>query len=200
MNIPAFPGRARLIDVIDAAVANRSARDITDGLRNALCRLMRDSEVILPEAVFAAAEGRYARRQLHQSDEHGYCIVAMTWGPGQGTPIHDHCGMWCVEGVWHGALEVVQYECLGNTDDFYRFQPVGSILAGTGSVGSLIPPHEYHTIRNPSDSVVAVSLHVYSGAMTRCATFEATGQDRCYRRRDRELTLDPMTSREPVHA
>ncbi len=26
----------------------------------------------------------------------------MTWGPGQGTPLHDHAGIWCVEGVVEG--------------------------------------------------------------------------------------------------
>jgi len=186
-----FPGSRQLIDAIDAAVAQDSTRAVTDSLRNSLCKLIRGKEVKLPECVFETAEGRYARRELYRSEDHGYCVVAMTWGPGQGTPIHDHCGMWCVEGVWSGALEVVQYERLADEDGHYRFQPVGSIQAGPGSAGSLIPPHEYHTIRNASDDAVAVSLHIYSGPMTHCAVFQPLGQDH-YQRTDRQLGLDPV--------
>jgi predicted metal-dependent enzyme (double-stranded beta helix superfamily) len=187
-----FPGYQTLIDAIDEAVAQPSTPAITDSLRNSLCKLIRNQEIILPECVFETAQDRYARRELYQSDEHGYCVVAMTWGPGQGTPIHDHCGMWCVEGVWSGALEVVQYEQLAADGDLYRFQPVGSVQAGPGSAGSLIPPHEYHTIRNPSEDTVAVSLHIYSGNMTHCAVFQPRGTDRSYERFDRQLSLDPV--------
>jgi len=187
-----FPGCRKLIDAIDAAVAKGSTPAITDSLRNSLCKLIRGHEVELPACVFEPAEGRYARRELYRSDDHGYCVVAMTWAPGQGTPIHDHCGMWCVEGVWSGALEVVQYERMADDGDHYRFQPVGSIQAGPGSAGSLIPPHEYHTIRNPSDDTVAVSLHIYSGNMTHCAIFQPLPGELGYRRHDRQLGLDPV--------
>ena len=78
----------------------------------------------------------------------------MTWGPGQGTPIHDHaaCGAWKASGTarWKScSTTLVEHD-----GQRYRFQPVGSIQAGPGSAGSLIPPHEYHTIRNPSDDAV----------------------------------------------
>ncbi|MGA0585782.1 cysteine dioxygenase [Dyella sp. KRB-257] len=187
-----FPGCRQLIDAIDHAVSQPSTHAITDTLRNSLCRLIRAQEVTLPECVYQTAEGRYARRELYRSEEHGYCVVAMTWGPGQGTPIHDHCGMWCVEGVWSGALEVVQYERLAEEDGQWRFQEVGSIQAGPGSAGSLIPPHEYHTIRNPSDDTIAVSLHIYSGQMTHCAIFQPAAGAQCYERHDRQLGLDPL--------
>jgi predicted metal-dependent enzyme (double-stranded beta helix superfamily) len=195
-----FPGGDQLRQAIDTAVARTSTQAITDCLRDSLCQLMREGVVELPACVFDAIEGRYARRQLYQSREHGYCVVAMTWGPGQGTSIHDHCGMWCVEGVWQGALEVVQYERLDNQGALYRFQPVASILAGAGSAGSLIPPHEYHAIRNRSADAVAVSLHIYSGEMVHCAIFEPTGQEPCYRRSDRELRLDGIANPAVAHA
>ena len=113
----------------------------------------------------------------------------MTWGPHQGTPIHDHCGMWCVEGVWQGELEITQYDLLESSDGRFKFSPVGSIQAGPGSAGSLIPPHEYHTIRNPSDAGIAVSLHIYKGCMTQCAVFSPVGDD-WYERGTRKLDLD----------
>lgn len=185
-----FPGSRTLIDAIDAAVVKPTTHELTDSLRNSLCKLIRENAVTLPDCVFEANAEHYARRELYRSEKHGYCVVAMTWGPGQGTPIHDHDGMWCVEGVWNGALEIVQYELLEHDAQRYCFQPVGSIQAGAGSAGSLIPPHEYHSIRNPSDSAVTVSLHIYSGPMLRCAVFQPLPEDRWYGRDVRQLGLD----------
>ena len=41
--------------------------------------------------------------------------------------------------------------------------------AGPSSAGSLIPPHEYHTIRNTSCETVAVSLHIHKAEMACCS-------------------------------
>lgn len=185
-----FPGSRLLIDAIDAAVAKPTTHELTDHLRNSLCKLIQSQQVQLPGCVFEPCPNHYARRELYRSDEHGYCVVAMTWGPGQGTLIHDHDGMWCVEGVWNGALEIVQYELLQHDSQRYLFHPIGSIQAGTGSAGSLIPPHEYHSIRNPSEQGVTVSLHIYSGPMNRCAVFQPLPEDHWYERTIRQLTLD----------
>ncbi len=166
-----FPGARQLIDAIDAAVILPDESAVTDSLRNALCRLIRDSDVRLPDCVFERVDDHYARRELYRSEEHGYSVVVMTWGPGQGTPIHDHAGQWCVEGVWQGSLEVTPYELMESRDGRFRFEPRGTMNAGPGSAGSLIPPHEYHTILNPSDDAIAVSLHIYRRPLDACAKF-----------------------------
>ena len=184
-----FPGHRTLVERIDAAMAAGDDQAITSALRNSLCRMIREREVELPACVLQAEDDHYARREIYQSPDLGYAVIAMTWGPGQGTPIHDHAGMWCVEGVWHGQLEITQYELLAREDDRFSFRPVGTLNAGTGSAGSLIPPHEYHTIRNPSEREVAVSLHIYKGPMSCCSVFEPL-QSTWYRRGERVLRLD----------
>jgi predicted metal-dependent enzyme (double-stranded beta helix superfamily) len=100
-----FPGVRKLIQSIDAAVAAPSVPEITSELRNSLCRMIRDQDVRLPDCIYEAEADHYARREIYRSEEHGYSVIAMTWGPGQGTQIHDHSGMWCVEGVWHGGIQ-----------------------------------------------------------------------------------------------
>ena len=185
-----FPGSRTLIEAIDDAVSKPTTSELTDSLRNSLCRLIQEQSVTLPACVFEANAEHYARRELYRSEKYGYCVVAMTWGPGQGTSIHDHDGMWCVEGVWNGALEIVQYQLIEHHQQRYCFQQAGSIQAGAGSAGSLIPPHEYHSIRNPSDSMVSVSLHIYSGPMNRCAVFKPLPENRWYERAVRQLGLD----------
>jgi predicted metal-dependent enzyme (double-stranded beta helix superfamily) len=183
---PDFPGHAELVATIDDAVALGEAAAITGALSRSLSQLIADQRVRLPAAVFEADEAHYARRLLHLSERHGYSVIAMTWAPGQGTPIHDHAGLWCVEGVWSGALEVTPYDLLESVGDESRFRAQRTIHAGCGSTGSLIPPFEYHTIRNADRATVAVSVHVYSKAMNRCTVFEPTQGD-WHRRHERVL-------------
>ncbi len=189
MSVHDFPGRSHLIASIDAAVSLGDDTAVVQALRSDLCRMMRERSVELPACVLEPVQGHYARREIYISPSHGYGVIAMTWGPGQGTPIHDHDGLWCVEGVWHGQLEITQYDLTERKGERYRFTEVGSLIAGTGSAGSLIPPHEYHTIRNASDTDAAVSLHIYQRAMTCCGIFNDIG-DGWHMHSNKQLQLD----------
>ena len=188
-----FPGRDKLVAAIDAAVVADDEHAVTAQLRNTLCRIIRDKDVQLPACVYEPIADHYARRELYRSSAHGYSVVVMTWGPGQGTPVHDHSGLWCVEGVWDGELEIVQYERLEDDGRRFRFRRAGGMHAGPGSAGSLIPPHEYHTIANASPDRVAISLHIYKAPMQCCAKFvpqrgDATGE--WFVREDATLATD----------
>jgi len=166
-----FPGHDKLVQALDAAVGSGDQHAITAALRNTLCAMIRDHDVKLPDCVHEPIVDHYARRELYRSARHGYSVVAMTWGPGQGTPVHDHSGLWCVEGVWDGQLEITQYELLERDGERFRFRAAGGMQAGPGSAGSLIPPHEYHSIRNNSPDAVAISLHIYKAPMECCSMF-----------------------------
>jgi predicted metal-dependent enzyme (double-stranded beta helix superfamily) len=184
-----FPGSRRLVEALDKAICRDCPTEITDQLRNTLCKLIRDPSVQLPPCVFETAVDHYARRELYRSEEHGYSVIAMTWGPGQGTPIHDHAGMWCVEGVWHGSLEITPYEMMEQRDSHFRFESRGTMNAGPGSAGSLIPPHEYHAIQNPSDDATAVSVHIYQRPLDACCKFQRADGG-WYTRDECQLALD----------
>jgi predicted metal-dependent enzyme (double-stranded beta helix superfamily) len=192
-----FAGKDKLIAALDAAVRLEDETAITEALRAALVSLFADREVGLPRSVLQPIVDHYARRELHVSPELGYSVIAMTWGPGQGTRIHDHDGAWCVEGVWHGRLAITQYEPREHDDagGRWRFTRMGDIEAGPGTAGSLIPPHEYHAIRNPSGDDIAVSLHVYQRPLMRCHVFvpdetAPPDADAWLRREERLLATD----------
>src|SRR4249919_828995 len=184
-----FPGRDKFVAAIDAAVAAGDEHAVTAALRNTLCRMIKDRDVQLPACVHDPIQDHYARRELYRSPDLGYSVVAMTWGPGQGTPLHDHSGLWCVEGVWDGELEIVQYELLERDGERFRFRAAGGIHAGPGSAGSLIPPHEFHTIRNASQDAVAISLHIYKAPMECCSKF-ANVKDEWFVRESAVLETD----------
>lgn len=189
-----FPGRDRLIAALDSAVALGDDQAVTAALRHSLSRLIGDGEITLPALLLEPMADHYARRELYTSPELGYSVIAMTWGPGQGTHVHDHSGMWCVEGVCHGRLEITQYELAERDGERYRFVAAGAIEAGTGSAGSLIPPHEYHAIRNASDRDVAVSMHVYQRSMLRCSVYTGESKDGWLARQERLLGTDPVAA------
>jgi len=181
-------GTQSLISLVDQATASGSPEEIVNRLRAGLCELISSGEVVLPERVLECCDDHYARRLIHRDDARSYSIVAMTWGPNQGTPVHDHGGLWCVEGVFTGSIEVQQYEMTEHCDQRFRFEPRGSFQAGVGSAGCLIPPHEYHAIRNVGTKP-AVSVHIYGGEMNRCGVFQPTN-DGWYVRQEKALGLD----------
>lgn len=185
-------GISGLIDLIEDAVRLDSVDETVDAIKGSLCRLIRSGALQLPAELCEPVEGHYARRLLKRDDEAGYSIVAMTWGPGQRTAIHDHSGMWCVEGVWAGSINVQQYELMAQDGrDRYRFERRNSYEAGRGSAGCLIPPYEYHRIENPCDTTTAVSLHIYGGEMCSCHVFEPD-DDGWYRRIEKSLGYDQL--------
>lgn len=166
-----FPGKQKLVAALDAAVARAGGLDPTIPVAAALCRLQADPAVRLPAAVHTPVAGQYARRELHLSPEHGYSVVAMTWAPGQGAPVHDHGGAWCAEAVWQGRLAVDDYLPVEHQDPYWRFAPAGRTEIGTGGSGRLQPPDEYHAVHNPDPAQVAVSIHVYQRRLLRCHVF-----------------------------
>ncbi len=178
-----------LVEIVDRVVALRDPEQIVDQLRGELCALISSGAVPLPALLRDCCGEHYARRLVHRDAQRGYSIVAMTWGPQQSTMLHDHAGLWCVEGVWQGSIEVHQFELMERQEgERYRFEKRGSMRAGTGSAGCLIPPHEYHVIRNPTPDP-AVSIHVYGGDMTFCHVFDERGQG-WYERQGKALGFD----------
>lgn len=168
---PGFTGRDRLVEAIDAAVLAPDIATAVARVEQVLSRAIADPAIVLPDCVHEPITDHYARRELYRSTRHGYSIIAMTWGPGQGTPLHDHDGLWCVEGVWRGALHITPYRLLEARGEACRFQPLPTLTGERGSAGNLIPPDEFHVLRNASDTEIAISVHVYRGPMEHCTVF-----------------------------
>ena len=126
------------------AVMNRPLTKASYALQDALRR----DGLQLPDRYNVPLPDTYARRLLHRDPEGRYTAVVMTWGPGQKTALHDHAGIWCVECVVDGRMEVTQYDLVSESGDSYRFVQQNCITAERGSAGCLIPPFEYHTLAN----------------------------------------------------
>jgi len=171
-----YPGCRTLVEELDGVVGCAATPEVTTrAVRDVLHELIEQGNIELPVALRRPAPDSYARRLVYSSSDLGYTVLAMVWGPGQGTPLHDHAGMWCVEGVLDGRIEVTQYRLLERRGKRCRFEPQGATTAGIGSAGRLIPPFDYHTITNARPAEPSITVHVYGGEMDHCTIFEPRG-------------------------
>ena len=178
-----------LVDRLDASVRLGEVHTVTSHVKTALCDLIRAHHLEIPDRFCRPLADRYARRLLHRDDELGYTAVVMTWGPGQQTGLHDHAGMWCVEGVIAGEMNVTRYDLVDEADDRYRFTMVEQVRAGIGSSGALIPPYEYHVLGNALPDRASVTLHIYGGEMDHCSIYEPEAGG-LWRRHEKQLGYD----------
>jgi predicted metal-dependent enzyme (double-stranded beta helix superfamily) len=183
------PVAAELIRGIDESVRLGDVDAIVESVKGHLVRAAERNGELLPRSFYSPRDDCYARRLLHRSPDGGYTVVVMTWGPGQGTPLHDHAGMWCVECVVKGELHVTQFDLSEQGGDRYRFERQEKIHAVVGDAGCLIPPHEYHVLTNALPDEVTLTVHVYGGEMERCHAF-LPEEDGWWRQESRPLRYD----------
>ena len=121
---------SNLVARLDAAVRLDNPKDITRQVKLDLEAAINDGQVVLPERFLQTRPEGYARRLLYRSEELGYTAVVMTWAAGQRTPLHDHAGIWCVEGVVSGQMSVTRFDLETSDGDRCRFMKVEEVQAG----------------------------------------------------------------------
>jgi predicted metal-dependent enzyme (double-stranded beta helix superfamily) len=110
----------------------------------------------LPEP-FARPDPQYYRQYLlHADPEDRFCVVSFVWGPGQRTPIHDHCA-WGVIGMLRGAEVTTSFRESASgmeAGEELTLQP-GDVAVVGPVVGDI------HQVRNAYDDRVSISIHAY---------------------------------------
>ncbi len=167
-----FEGYAELVERLDRAVGVGKPEEITSRIKGDLEDLLSHAALHLPDRFRQPRPDCYARRLLHRDPQGRYTAVVMTWGPGQGTSIHDHGGLWCVEGVVEGEMTVTQYHVTPNGGGMFDAVPAGRpMVADVGSAGRLIPPVDFHVLANARADASSITLHVYGGNLDGCRVF-----------------------------
>lgn len=143
-------------------VVDRHAGDeprILEEARPLLADLVRHDDW-LPPAFAEPDPARYRQFLLHADPLERLSVVSFVWGPGQGTPIHDHT-VWGLVGILRGAE--------GN--QAYTRSPDGHLIADgpesvlrEGDVVAVSPTlGDIHAVRNARSDGPSVSIHVYGG-------------------------------------
>ena len=109
----ATPGgcEAQVLSLVRQAVAHMDEAQTVAALRAGLVEMAKRGDLHSLEFP-AAHRDHYSRRCVYSDPWERFSIIAMTWNVGQGTPLHDHSGVWCVEVVVDGIMEVVNYQML----------------------------------------------------------------------------------------
>ena len=174
-----------LVKLLDAAVEEQETKGCCYAVKAALEHVVHSGEDFIDPRFLVPAKDSYARRLLHRDPAGRYTALVMVWDRGQGTALHDHDNMWCVECVYRGRIKVVSYDLKGEDRGIFQFTPETTVFAGPGEAGALIPPFDHHTICNP-DATPAVTIHIYGGEMTHCHVFMPI--DAGYERVERTLS------------
>ncbi len=152
------PPLARCILGFQRLLADRpNEPEILEGGSALLAELVADDDW-LPLAYGRPAAQRYAQYLLYRAPAAEFSISSFVWGPGQGTPIHDHT-VWGLIGILRGGEVARRFRVAGEAPPI----PVGSEQRlGPGSVDAVSPSvGDVHQVANAYGDRVSISIHVY---------------------------------------
>lgn len=131
----------------------------------------------LPDHFARPHPERYQQYLLHCDSRERFSVVSFVWGPGQGTPIHDH-RVWGLVGVLRGAERVERFrrrddgrlEPVGPATDLYECE-VEAISTQKGDI---------HRVANGLPDAPSISIHVYGGNISAVerATYDLDGGEK----------------------
>lgn len=120
----------------------------------------------LPDAFAQPRPDRYAQYLLHADALERFSVVSFVWGPGQGTPVHDHT-VWGLVGQLRGAERCEEYHWMGG-------QPVAggrTHVMHPGEIEAVSPTiGDWHRVSAAAPDRTSISIHVYGaniGAVSR---------------------------------
>jgi len=130
----------------------------------------------LPAALTEPDPANYRIHLLHLDPARRFSVSAMVWGPGQGTPIHNHT-VWGMVGMLRGRERCEEFGLPA--------RPGGPLVAGhvhelaPGDIDLVSPSvGDIHRVSNALADGTSVSIHVYGAdiaAITR-SRWEADGR------------------------
>ncbi|MEW9570412.1 cysteine dioxygenase family protein [Rhodanobacter sp. Si-c] len=128
-----------------------------------------------PHARDVAGDGvaAYRRIPLSNHESRNYEALLILWPPGHATPIHDHAGLWGLELVLDGALEVEAFSL--SLQPAPRLVPRDQAMLGIGDHAAFSGADYAHCCRNLSSQQPALSLHIYGGALDAYRSFHQQG-------------------------
>jgi predicted metal-dependent enzyme (double-stranded beta helix superfamily) len=115
----------------------------------------------LPAAIAEPDPSSYRIHLLHCDPARRFSVSAMVWGPGQGTPIHEHT-VWGMVGVLRGRERCEEFSLPAEPGrplvpgDVHELGP-GDIDLVSPAIGDI------HRVSNALADGVSVSIHVYGG-------------------------------------
>ena len=114
----------------------------------------------LPDELSKPHPEYYQQYLLYADPLERFSVVSFVWGPGQKTPIHDHC-TWGLIGMLRGAEKGQRFQ-IDHKGKLLKDGPEttlkpGDIEAVSPNVGDI------HIVSNAYEDQTSISIHVYGG-------------------------------------
>lgn len=177
---------------ISAGLAGDLTAPEIEALRNQLAELAWRDGCPRAASFFAQTQApRYRRQLIAAAPDGGFTMLLIAWPPGYVTPLHDHAGLWGIELVLDGALQVDEFYSDGDPAE-PALQAQRSLLLGCGDAAVFTDPAYVHRCRNLSATQPALSLHVYGGVLQEYQSFTEISDD-LYRLSRQTAVLDSVS-------
>lgn len=162
-SVPVEGGIARLRGFVTSLAellsSTKDEREILQSGGKLLARLIARDDW-LPDAFAQPHPERYQQYLLHCDSRERFSVVSFVWGPGQGTPIHDH-RVWGLVGVLRGSERGERF--LRTPEGGLRASGEATILRA-GDVEAVSPRiGDIHRVSNAEPDAPSISIHVYGG-------------------------------------
>lgn len=133
-------------------------RQLLPRIKSLMAQLVASDDWLPPSKALADSK-IYQQHLLHCDADERFSVVSFVWGPGQGTPIHNHT-VWGAIGMLRGA-ECSQAYAM-TAEGLRKVGP--EITLHPGQVGLVSPTlGDIHQVRNASADTPAISIHAYGG-------------------------------------
>ena len=171
---PLYLSLSALVGQIKACLSREPAAPYSETMIDEVRTLLARTELNPREwQGFQKHEKARYTRNIVAVDER-FVALLLCWDVGQVSAIHDHAGSACWVKLLSGALEEQRYAPEFTDGAWEKLGPADRVQCGDATYmdNSL----GVHSIANPDESRIAVSLHIYAPAFEDCAIFGAGGE------------------------
>lgn len=117
---------------------------------------------------------RYTRNLVDKGNDK-FNLMALCWGEGHGSAIHDHADAHCFMKMLQGTLQEVRFDWPKETCQ--ELKETGRKNLNLNEVCYMNDSLGLHRVENPSHTEPAVSLHLYCPPFDKCSVFnQQTGK------------------------
>ncbi|KAJ8924157.1 hypothetical protein NQ315_006941 [Exocentrus adspersus] len=117
---------------------------------------------------------RYTRNLVDEGNGK-YNLMALCWGEGHGSAIHDHANSHCFMKMLQGSLEEIRFAWPKTEGE--ELEEIARTRLHVNEVAYINDSIGLHRVENVSNVDTAISLHLYCPPYNRCSVFnQNTGQ------------------------
>jgi hypothetical protein len=169
LTTPIHAWNKRILAAIEACLGKQGQVDV-DSIAAVLSQVAAWPGCPRASTLSSASEApSYRRIPIDTGNALNYEALLIVWPPEHATPIHDHDGLWGMEFVLDGVLEVESFQLLPQPP--IHLERTRCQLVGVGDHIAFSLADYAHRCRNLSRNRQALSLHVYGGELNRYRSF-----------------------------